>query len=101
MFYKCIISTYCITTEYTCLENYRKCGDGRQCVRVIDFCDGHHQCNDRSDESNCEGKNMVHTYYMHIVLVQLFVSCTCSVLNRITTRRMALSSDAVCRTDET
>ena len=44
---------------------------------------------------------MIHTHYIHIVYVQLFVSCRVSWKSRITTRREASSNDTAFPTDET
>jgi hypothetical protein len=43
----------------------------------------------------------INTHYIHIVYVQLFVSCRVSWKSRITTRREASSSDTAFPTDET
>ena len=42
----------------------------------------------------------MHTHYMHIASVQLFVPCRVSFVNSITTRRIASNSDVVYTTDE-
>jgi hypothetical protein len=42
----------------------------------------------------------MHTHYMHIASVQLFVPCRVSFVNSINTRPIASNSDAVYTTDE-
>lgn len=47
----------CSLTEYECPDSYSKCGNGLQCIRKQDVCDGRGDCKDGSDEDvdNCLG----------------------------------------------
>ena len=55
----------------------------------------HSRLLDQNQETFISTNLNSYTHYVHIVLVQLFVSCRVSFVNRITTRRIVSSSDAV------
>ncbi|XP_074605062.1 low-density lipoprotein receptor-related protein 2-like isoform X2 [Brevipalpus obovatus] len=43
----------CERDEIVCKNNEVRCADGEKCIFHEWICDGHFDCNDRSDESNC------------------------------------------------
>lgn len=44
-------------TDFQCPDKLLKCGDGMQCLRYYQFCDGDVDCHDGSDENEdfCRG----------------------------------------------
>jgi len=52
----CVLLAAVVTyaSAASCTNNEFACKDGKQCIDLLDLCDGKAQCNDRSDEKNCD-----------------------------------------------